>query len=608
MKLNFIIKLFFKSFCSIQLFWIISIISILFPFQCYTQLNLVQNEFNNYKFNSPNFQKYLIIDTMNQLQLNGTTRIISTQLTLNNIELYSKFDGNHALQFLPIFFNCDSNEICKTNLSIKTQGEFLTKAAFFTGSKNGFFQAFHKGRYKTIHWLVHPYLEISNGIYYPDENQSFLKQKVVSNSSFQNISGRTEFGIKNEKSYLLFDSYLSFANLYKPLNLLDSNMIKHKFGNYNNLLAQIKFSNTFSDFLKITGRIFLKNFLRDYSTMIDSTIFSFDSYNNEFEIEEFNYGFNSLIEYDSRITKHPVHINLSYTQDLFLVNSSYLKARSRIESENLNIGYSQLYDYSDRGNIQLSLNSSSRAILYSNLGKLPNNVITVNFEFKNNYQFDSTINLSSSFSRKHFLPFISHYYSISENYQNNLNIEPELWYYVGNTFNIKFNQNFNIKSILNLYYGHDIIILEKTSRKFSNSGVSKGLELGLTGEYKLESINFKFDGVYNFQNVNEKEILLSDFLRMPAFISNFNLNHIFYNFLELELNIKFTSGIYSYDPRNHNIEMISPDFLVNLLIQKQYDNAYFTLILRNLTNRYYETNIGIPDRGISFLLGTVINF
>lgn len=608
LKLHFKIIFFNNSGRFVNLIWIILIISNFIPFASSSQLIIIQNEFCKFNFNTPKFDKNFIIDTLNQLQLNGTTRIISEQLKIDDIELFSKFDGNYALQFLPIFFNCDSNDICKTNFKTIPTDEFSTKAALFTGSKNGFFQGYHKGRYRTFSWLIHPYLEINNGIYYPDNEQTFLNQKLVANSSFQNISGRTEFGIQNEKSYLLFDSHISFANLYKPLNLLDSNKIKHKFDSYNNLLTQIKFSNTFSDFIRFTGRIYLKNFLRDYSTFVDSTIFSFDIYNNEFEVEEFNYGFNTIIDYDSRILNNPVQFNFSYSQDLFLVNSTFLKVRSRIESENLKVGISQKFDYSDNGVVNIAINSYSRALLYSSLGTLPPNLHTLNLELKNYLKIDSTLQLTNSIYRKYYLPLIGNYYSISENYLNNLNLQPELWYYFSNALDINFTKNLNIKSFINLYYGQDIIVLDKINSKYFNNGESKGAEVGIDGEYRYGIINFRINTYYNFQNVSNKEILVSNFLRMPKFTANINLNHLFYDFVELELNFKYLSGINSYNVQTHTIEMVKPNYLLNLLIQKQYDNAFFTLILRNLTNRYHETNIGIPDRGISFLLGTGINF
>lgn len=545
---------------------------------------------------------------MNQMQVNGVTRLVSEQLRINGIELYSKFDGNYALQFLNVFFTCDSNEICKTNFQSKPIEEFQTRAALFSGSKNGFFQAYHRGRYRAFYWLVHPYLEINNGIYYSDKEQSFLDQKMVDNSSYQNISGRIEFGIKNERSFLLFDSHLSFANLYKPINLLDTIKIKHKFSNYNNLLTQIKFSNSFSEFLKLTGNIYLKNFLRDYSTMIDSTIFSFDIYNNEFEIEEFNYGINTIIEYDSRWLNKPTLISLSYSQDLFLVNSNYLKGRARIESENLKVGIEQTLDYSNKGHIKFSVNSIARAMLYSSLGDLPKNITAFDVEINNSYPIDSNFTITNSISRKAFFPFIGYYHNISEAYLSNLDLQNENWYQLNNELLLMINKNLNIKPFLNFYLGNNVIVFNPNSRRYINNGTSKGLEIGLAGQYRINNIIFKFDGCYNLQNVSENNILMSNFLRMPLYGLNINFYHNFYEFIETELNLKLLGGLHSINQINQNIEKIPSNYTLNLMIQKKYDNAFFTLILRNLTNRYNETNIGIPDRGISFLLGTAINF
>lgn len=545
---------------------------------------------------------------MNQMQVNGITRLVTEQLSINGIELFSKFDGNYALQFLTVFFNCDSIGSCNINTQSKPKEELQTKTALFSGSKNGFFQAYHRGHYRSFNWLLHPYLEINNGIYYSNKEHSFFNQKMVNNSSYQNISGRFEFGIKNENSFLLSDSYLSFANLYKPSNLLDTTKIKHKFGNYNNLLTQIKFSNSFSNFLKLTGNIFLKNFLRNYSTMVDSTIFSFDLYNSEFEIEEFNYGINSIIEYDTKLFNKPSLIKISYSQDLFLVNSNFLKARSRIESENLKIGIEQAIDYSSKGNLKFMIGSHSRAVLYSSLGKLPDNVTNLDIEIKNSFQPDSTYIINNSISRKAFFPFVGYYYNITESYLSNLELQPELWYNLNNEIKINLNQSFIIRPYFNAYYGKNIIVYDRNNTKFINNGISKGFEIGLAGLYQFEIFNIKFDGCYNFQKVTDKRILISNFLRMPPYGLNINLYHNFYELIEAELNFKLMGSIYSINPIEYNIENTPSNYTLNLMIQKQYDNSFFTLILRNITNRYYETNIGIPDRGISFLLGTVINF
>jgi len=608
LKLNFNFLFVHKSYLGIGNFWILFFLSNLFLLPAYSQLILIQNEFEKFGFITPKFIHFVTIDTMNQMQINGITRLAMQDLSINGIELFSKFDGGYALQFLPVFFSCDTNQICHLNSINKPKDEYLTKASLFTGNKNGFFQAYHRGRHRSFYWLIHPYLEINNGIYYSDKQHKVFEQKIVENSSFQNISGRVEFGIRNDYSYLLFDSYLSFANLYKPLNLMDSSKIKHKFGDYNNFLAQIKFSNTFSDFIKISGNIFLKNFLRNHSTVIDSNIFSFDIYNSDFEIEEFNYGINTKIDYDSKLAKNPTQFKLIYSQDLFLVNSNYLKSRSRTEAENLQIGLEQLFEYSNNGRLTIELISKSRAMLYSSLDKLPKNNSFLNLSIRNIYNFDSTIELKSSFSRIGIMPFVIYYYKIFDTYQSNLDIQPEIWYTFENEFKLKINERFNIVPSINIFYGQNVFLLDQFNKQYKANGTSKGFQLGISGKYYYNSVSLKFNGNYNYQVVSDDFLLFSNFLRMPRYNLDINFYHYFYEFLELELNIKIQDGLFSLNPTTKTISRLPSKYSVNLMLQKQYDNAFFTLIFRNLTNNYSESNFGIPDRGLGFLLGTGINF
>lgn len=590
------------SLLHIVAFLILSILTL------HSQMTLIQNEFKTFQFDSPKLSNYFSTDSMNQLQYNGLTRLVAEEIKINNIELYSKFDGGYALQFLPVFFNYNSNEKENPKITINHKSESLTTAALFTGSKNGFFQAFNSGRYRSFYWLINPYFEINNGIYYPDGENSFLNQNLVQNSSFQNISGRTEFGIKNEHSFLLMDFYLSFANLYTPTNLLYNSKIMRKFDNYNNILSQIKFSNSFSDDLKIYGVIFLKNFLRKYSTIVDSTIFSFDTYNKEFEIEEFNYGINSIIEYNSGIIKNPLEIKFSYIQDLFLINNNYLKSRSRIESENLKFGLQQNLNYSEQNTLGIKIYFDMRAILYSSLGNLPKNLHTLNASIDNLYNIDTGLTLTNSISRKQFLPFVSYYFKISDNYNGNTELIPETWYSWNNSAKFTVSKDLNIITFLNFYLGQNLIIFENSSYKFINNGTCRGVEIGLNSELLYSQILIKFDGSYNYQQVSDNNILISNFLMVPRFKFNVNIHHNFNNLFDLELNFKFQDGLHSIHPLTKEIHKINSNYIVNLLLQKQYDNTFFTLILRNLTNRYYETNIGLPDRGISFLLGTSMKF
>ena len=610
LNLNIKVLIFFKSYRINPYFGVFIILHILLLMPAKSQLILIQNEFEKFGFQSLNSRKFITIDTLNQLQLNGISRLALQDLTINGIEIFSKFDGGYALQFLPVFLTCDTSEIkmCKQNYASNTKNEYLTKAALFSGNKNGFFQAHHRGRYRSFSWLIHPYLEINNGIYYSDKQISFFEQKIVENSSYQNISGRIEFGISNTNSYLLFDSHLSFANLYKPINLLDSTKIKHKFSDYNNLLAQIKFSNPFTDFIKISGNIFLKNFYRNQSTEIDSNIFNFDIYKSDFEIEEFNYGINAKIDYDSRLIDNPTELKLSYSQDLFLVKSSYIKFRSRIEAENLQMGLMQRFDYSDKGKLTIELMSKSRALLYSSLGKLPKNVSFIDLSINNQYNFDSTTVLTNSFARKGIMPFVIYYYKIFEFYQSNLNIEPEMWYILNNEIKININRRLNIVPFINFYYCQNVILLDEVTKQYSANGNSKGLQIGITGEYQFPFISFKFNGWYNYQLVNDNNVLISNSLRTPRYNFDLNFNHNIFDFLEAEINFNFHDGVFSFNSTMNRIERLPPTYTINVMLQKQYDNSFFTVIFRNLTNKYSETNFGLPDRGISFLFGTGINF
>lgn len=608
LKLNYIFLILHKLYWFRIYHWIFFFLSNLFILPLKSQLLLTQNEFDRFGFGSPKFSQFVTIDTMNQMQINGMTRLAMCDLSINGIELFSKFDGGYALQFLPVFFSCDTNAKCYLNYVYESKKDYITKATLFTGTKNGFFQTYHQGSFKSFYWLIHPHLEINNGIYYSNKRQNVFEQKIVENSSFQNISGRIEFGIRNESSYLLFDSYLSFANLYKPLNLFDSVKIKHKFSDYNNLLSQIKFSNSFSDFIKISGNIFLKNFLRNHSSVIDSNIFSFDAYDKDFDIEEFNYGINSTIDYDTRLTNYPTKFILSYSQDLFLVNTSFLKFRSRIETENLQIGLEQHFDYSNKGKISLELLSKSRAMLYSSLDRLPQNVSFVNLSIINKYDFDSALVLTNSFSRKGIMPFVTYYYKIFDSYQGNLDIQPELWYTLDNELKITLNRRLKIVPSINFYLGQNVILFDQVSGKYLANGTSKGFQISISGKYQYNAIYFKFNGCYNYQLVSNDYLLFSNFLRMPRYVLDFNFYHDFDDLIELELNIKFQDGTFSLNPMTKEIERLASKYSVNLMLQKQYDNAFFTIIFRNLTNNYSETNFGIPDRGLNFLLGTGINF
>lgn len=602
--LNFII--FFSKKCIFFLKTVV-IISLVFNYSTKSQIKSILNEFYTLKYFALPLNLNLTLDTLNQLKVNDVTRTVANNLIYDGVNFVSKFDGNYAMQFYGWLFLSDSSNSPTTRQS-KTKQYIESTISLFSGTKNGFTQTYASGQYNSFFWSFNPHFEINNGTYYPDKDPNPLNQKLLTNSSHQNISNKFEFGFKNEQSSISSHTYFSFGNLFVPNSLLDTQKIINKFDKYNTIFTQIKFNNSFGNNLQIEGNIYLKNLQKDFSSTRDSSFLGTDVYDKEYQFEEFNYGINSRFTLQTQYFDAPSYIYFSYGQDLFLINNRILAGRNRVEAENLQIRAEQslsiapLYEFTIFAELKLE------NILYSSLGKLPNKHYAYNIELDNKILLNSNLKLINSIYKKSYFPYIQHYFTINNDVKGNIDLIPESWYYVSSKLSYDISNKINLSPQIKFFWGNNLINITKSPRQYSNDGYLRGLQLDLDGNLSHNNFIIIYKINYTYYDVNHYELICNNFLKINKLNLNLNFAYFWQDDFNIELNFKFHDGYHSINPLDHQVVKLNSYYLINLLLQKQYDIASFVLILRNITNNYYEHNIGIPNRGLNLLIGTTLRF
>ncbi|GEM_PF-3019467 len=552
-----------------------------------------------------------LTDSINQIKLNSNVRTDLFNIEKDNIELYSIFDGNYNFQFIaPYLDTFNTYSLYNHNINKRNIFNHTTKVNLSAGTNSGSLQFEFEGNYHNFYWLFQPYFDISDGVLFPEGNNTIFNQNLLRGSGYQNILNHLEFGVINSHSSLVFDLNLNISELYIPLSRFDTNSVRFKFNDYNQFLAIVKFSNTFSEDMKIRGKVFFMDSFRDTKPSNDTNSILIKS-QNSYNLEEFYYGMNLLVDYNLFFNDNPTIIGLKYKQNLFLFDNNFVGGRQRIETESLNWSLEQKYSYSDRNSIIAIAEYKSKAILLSTLGKLPQNIGDLNFGISHIHNSDKEYNLTNSFKYSTFDPLVSNYYALNVNSIDNLELIPEKWAELKNTFFHQIDTNLFYKLNLDFFYGKDIILQvidEDYNCKYSNIGDKFGAEIGIDFNYFNNNFGIRWQAGFALQNFNTAQMTIENGLRLPKFHTKFSYSQNIFNFITFQTDVEYLNGISYFHKAKNMIETANLPILLNIIFQKQFDNSYIFVILKNISNQYYEINYGLPERGLSITLGTKIIF
>jgi len=560
--------------------------------------------------NSKNNNCLFLTDSLNQLKLNSNVRTDIFEVKKDNIELYSLFDGNYNFRFIfPYLDSSNISNLYHQNRSNYDKLNYQTIVNLFSGTNNGNLRFDFRGNYKSFYWLLQPYFEISDGVLFPSDNNTVLNQKALTSSGYQNILNHTEFGIINSRSSLIFDFNLNISELYIPKNIYDISNIKYKFNDYNQFLAIIKFSNSFSEDMKIKGNVFFMDSFRDVSPSNDTSANILKS-SYLFNLEEFYYGMNLITYYNLISSSNPITISLDYKQNLFLFDNYFVAGRQRIETEALDWKIEQQLEFR-KNLINAKVVYKSKAVLLSTLGNLPKNLNTFDVFFSNDHSINTKLTLNNAIKYTTFVPMVSYYYALSQNSIENLNLKPETWIESTNSIFYKLDTNFYYSLKVNFFLGKDIILQvfdDKDLCQYQNFAEKYGAEFGIDFNYSNQNFGIKWNANYTFQNFTKSQLSIAEGIRIPKFQTKLSYSQNIFNFMNFQIELEYINGISYYNSTKNMIETANLPILLNIILQKQFDNSLIFVILKNISNQYYEINYGLPESGLSINLGTIIKF
>jgi hypothetical protein len=101
---------------------------------------------------------------------------------------------------------------------------------------------------------------------------------------------------------------------------------------------------------------------------------------------------------------------------------------------------------------------------------------------------------------------------------------------------------------------------------------------------------------------------IAEGIRIPKFQTKLSYSQNIFNFMNFQIELEYINGISYYNSTKNMIETANLPILLNIILQKQFDNSLIFVILKNISNQYYEINYGLPESGLSINLGTIIKF
>jgi hypothetical protein len=552
-------------------------------------------------------------DSLNQRVLTSLSNSSYEILSFDGIPAYSLFDGKYHFDFLKNIDLKNSYSILDSaRLSVnKLTDTSENKILLFSSNFNGLLSTNFYKQKKHLYYKIRTDFASSGGYYYSGKTEeNDIDLIFLENSSFQNLGLNGSFGFFNKNSDISINLIYNKSKLYVPIRLMDTSKLSQHFNVYDSFYGYLKFDNFFSEKLHIFGNFFLRQMVRNYGASFDTVYIPIKLYNSKLEIDEYNYGANLFVDFNTFGLINPTRASAEYTQNIFLFSNEGNLDRVRTESENLGIKLHQKILYTDALYSIFSIGLKSRAILYSDFEVLPAN--------KSTFEFKGVLNYSTRKSVFEFLvckfsvfPFAAGYFTLQPSQIGNLDLKSENWLEFQFAFEEKFENNFSLelKSIFskgtNVNYPTNV-----DSSRYSY--YSDGEITGLSSEFILKAEFFTVlckAGSKLFFNLNESNKLsLSQPYRIPKYTQTLLLNKDFPFGLSVCLNATYQLGVTAFNFSKNRVETLSNYMTADLLInQKIFDQNLF-IAIRNLTNQYYELNYSVPEPGINFLLGLSLNF
>jgi hypothetical protein len=568
------------------------------------------NELNE-KFDS--FNSFLIPDSLNQLRISSTANDFYFSLSLNQIPLYSLFDGNYNFTFLKNYlfennfmpyFNYDSLNILKDTL--------ITNIFLYSGNKNGLLNGFHFGKKKNYFWKFNPIFESSGGYYYSKSTKEKpFNVEFLENSAYQNIGINSEFGFEGKRSMISLATSLNISKLYIPPNSHLINDLKKHFNDYNEYIIEVKFVNIFENDISLNGNIFAKKIFRNLGSTVDSNVIKFGEYITNFEIDEYAYGGNLFVTLPIFPSQKNTIISFLYYQNVFLYTDFLKFFRNRTESENIELSLVQSFNISNNLNFNLESKLKGRAILYSELGTSPANCSSFDNKISLNYNFSNFNQLTLLLKNYSFFPFVSQYYNFTEKKFSHHSLQDEKWYSLCLTYENIINNNFNLKLEFQSNYGKDIFTYNPEllySTQNINYDNLKNLSSAIKLFYKSESLTIQNNFTYFFKLDYDEKIKNNPNYKLPKFADNFLLSYLLDYGITSKININYLANLDIFDTKMNKINSNNNIFLVDIIFKKDFSNQNFFFTLNNILNKYYELQSGFPEAGLNFQLGVELNF
>ncbi|OGU59427.1 MAG: hypothetical protein A2X64_00750 [Ignavibacteria bacterium GWF2_33_9] len=573
---------------------------------CLYGYDIVLQEIANSSFQNYNNNYFVIPDSLAQLKLTYQNNSGYQELNIDNISLYSEFDGQYNLRFLKNALNT-SEDYHSQNTTFNHKDSSSFNMFLFSSNYNGMFKLKYFKKIKSLYFILHPTFESSGGYYVPRNSEdNFLDLKFLENSSFQNIGINAAAGFQSEKAKITLNILLNRSKLYIPVKIDDTTNFKQQFTSYNSLLNYLNFENSISSNLKISGNFFMRNFLRDYGATYDSLTTLRKTFNSMLQVDEFNYGGNFNLETTLLNLKLPFNLKFHYSQNIFLFSNAFENSRVRTESERLNICAEQNLEINESFITEFAVRLKNHKIIYSEFGDLPKNMSAFEYLANFKYMFSDSSFINCKIENYPIFPFAANYYQIAPYQLENLDLSPENWYVLDIKYYQSENKNFHFNLSANISFGDNLIYpnyLDTLTYQMKSDASCSALGGSLDLYYNLFGIKFSSLTKVYFIDFSDENLSLVQNFRFPKFSETLSVSFLFNFGLNITLQDNFRTGLASYDYTNHkNITLNNMNILDLYLQQKIYTEQIF-LAIRNLTNQYFEYNFRMPESGLNFLLG-----
>lgn len=458
-----------------------------------------------------------------------------------------------------------------------------------------------------------------NGNYIKNKNFSHANRddifstEMVGNSQSTLINTFAKLGYVASENTIFSISYLlGRAEKEIPVNVLTSRPRYWQMPEINRDIVNFTHFNKISEVITIRGNMYYEkssNILKSFDDSTFSTQTARSSFTSTYD--DYKIGGNLISEINTGLADL-TKLSLNYQRDNHSAQSNLGQDWTNYETSIMTIAAEQNFRY-NRLSAIAGMSYDMMLPHNANGKELRENANNLNYHVGSSYKFDE-INLFANLSMKSRFPTQKEFYSeISGTALQNPDLKAE----TGQNFEIGFSYNPAAISAMSLtgsiYHNNvsnliEVVFLPDNVRQFQNFGkaVFTGAEMKI--DYRERNygvaLGYSFLSSENLSEGAETKIMVN----RPKHTALLSVSLQFFENYYMYLDGLYYLGQYTNNPDSRKIEAIDDYLLLNLSLERNYKYYAVFATVNNLLNRYYVTEWGLPQPGITFQIGLRLSY